>query len=152
MRLSCDYWVSHPKDRWVSSQFNSIRLRQRQREIVLTMRYLGPLASKIMAQIGPVARRSLYATFQSAGMGGYGRAAVNGVVRGGNAVMGAVKWWKNSGKNEEEDAERGDKKKGKERRGKPGRGQMVGVQNKSFEDLVADRLCCVTKTHQEESD
>jgi len=49
----------------------------------------GSLASGVHAVIGPVAANSIFATMQSAAMGGYGVAAVTGVAQFGAAVWTA---------------------------------------------------------------
>ncbi|XHG03255.1 hypothetical protein AWENTII_006571 [Aspergillus wentii] len=48
----------------------------------------GTIASQIHSWIGSPVARGGYAIFTSAGMGGYGTLAVNGVIRGVGAVLG----------------------------------------------------------------
>jgi len=53
------------------------------------MNGLGSLAAGFQAVIGLVAANSIFATMQSAAMGGYGVAAVNGVAQAGAAIRTA---------------------------------------------------------------
>ena len=53
--------------------------------------FIGTAASSMHAQHAPVIARSLFATLQSAGAGGYGVAMVNNVIRGAVIVAEGVK-------------------------------------------------------------
>ncbi|KAG6311358.1 hypothetical protein E4U22_002700 [Claviceps purpurea] len=60
----------------------------------------GTVAALIQSLIGNVAAGSLFATLQSAGMGGAGTVMVNAAVSGAAAAGSALKalhWWKTSG-------------------------------------------------------
>ena len=50
------------------------------------------MAAWLQATLGPVGAGSLFAYAQSAAMGGYGAAIVNGVAQGGAAVAASGPW------------------------------------------------------------
>lgn len=52
--------------------------------------YTGSIASKLQSTIGPIAAKSVFAIWQSARMGGYGVANVNGGVRAVIALADAA--------------------------------------------------------------
>ncbi|KAI1759526.1 hypothetical protein GGR53DRAFT_140597 [Hypoxylon sp. FL1150] len=61
------------------------------------------VASGYQAAIGNVAAGSVFATLQSAGMGGYGVAIVNGAVQAGGAIVGATTALMDFTKNKEDE-------------------------------------------------
>ncbi|RBR17720.1 uncharacterized protein FIESC28_06416 [Fusarium coffeatum] len=81
----------------------------------------GTAAAGIQSGIGSVAAGSLFATLQSVGAGGYGVAAVHGVVQAAEAVVGAgglVTWFRGQDDGEDdadEDDQNDDKKKESEK-------------------------------------